>query len=168
MLGGLGAADGPRLVREAGVALFAASVTEALGLADVDDLRDEAESGETTDGRGVAVAGEAGFAADVGVLAGAVVAGLAPGASDVLRVGAAGVVADGVRVVDGGGIEVRALLTAAVDAVLRMVVVAAGGLEAAAAVAVAFVAAAGGAALVAPAPNVPELRIYGQTISNGS
>lgn len=164
LLGTLPAIDGPRLARGVGVTLLATSVTAALGLAEVDDLNDETESGEVTDGRDAACVGlDAG--ADVAVfVAGAVVAGFAPGASEVLRVGAVEVV-EGRVVVDGGGIDVRLLPGAAVEAALRIAVVAVGGLELAAViVAVAFVAAAVGAARVVPAPNVPELRTYRQTI----
>ena len=142
-----------------GVAFLATSVTEARGLAEVDDLSDEAESGEMTDGREVAGAADAGLVAEGTLAVGAVAAGLAPGASEARRVGAAGVaVVEGRDVLVGGGIEVRLLPVAVVEAVLRMVVVAVGGLELAPAVAVAFVAAAEGGTLVVPAPNVPELR----------
>ena len=44
-------AVGPKLGREVGVALFAASVTGARGLADDEDLRDVTESGDVTEGR---------------------------------------------------------------------------------------------------------------------
>lgn len=168
VLGGLLADDGPRLAREVGVPLLAASVlTEALGLADVDDFNDATESGDVTEGRAVALAGEEGLAAAVVLEVGAVAAGLAVGASDARRPGAAGAaVVDGRAVDGGGGIDVLLLPVAVDETVLRMVVAAAGGFDVAPDVAVALVAVVEGAARAEPAPNVPELSTYRQIISS--
>ena len=153
ILGGRAEVEEARLALGVGVALLFTSATDGLGLtADVGDLTEAPESGEVTEERVGPVVVETGFVAVFA--AGVVAAGLAPGARDALRLGAAGVVVPDGR--GGGGMDVL-LLAVAVDelAVFRMVVVAAGALKAAPAAPVAFVAREPGAVLAAAAPVVP-------------
>lgn len=163
VLGGRLVVEEARLARGVGVALFAPSATEGLGLAMVEDFR---PSGEVTEERvgAVAVVGEVTFAAVVVLVARAIPAGFVPGASEVLRA-AVEVVDEGAgRVLDaGGGIGVLlATVGVAADelAVLRMAAAAVASLEVAPEVAVAFVVAVAGGALAVPDPNVPEFRTY--------
>ena len=150
VLGGRAEVDDAK-VRGVGVALLLASATDGLGLtAEVGDLTDDPESRDVTEERVGPVA--AGFATVFA--AGVVVAGFAPGASDALRAGAAGVAVVEGR--GGGGIEV--LLLAVVDelVVLRIAVAAAAGTFEVVPGAVAFVADEVGAALV---PAAAELTV---------
>lgn len=163
-LGGrLGVAEGPRLARGVGVALFAASVTGARGFADVEDFNDDAESGEVMEGRPTGVAdGEGLFAVDAdrgGLAEGPKVDEREGGAIEVLRDGAEGVEPGVARVVGGGGM-VALLGVAVVALTVRLTVEAVGDLTVAEE-AGALLAAAG-APLAVPGPNVPELTIYEQ------
>jgi hypothetical protein len=153
------AATGPKLGRDVGVALLAASVTGARGFAEAEDLRDVTESGEVTDVRAAeAAVGVARVAVDddtEGLATVPTVPCLTGGASEARRFGAP-VGGAGERATAGAAIGALGLAVVALTVLLTAVVAAVGGLEAAEAPGAALVV-AGGAARVAAGPNVPEL-----------